>query len=67
MSSNSVIESGFVLPHVQEKLGGELGLTLHEIAKSLKVKVSHAKQKLEKMIRDKITDVQNQIQGLFSQ
>jgi len=50
--SSSVIESGFVLPYAQDKLNGELGLTLHEIAKSLQVQFKNAKQKLDRMIKD---------------
>jgi hypothetical protein len=39
MSKKSVVklEPKFIEPHAQESLGGELGLTLHEIAESLQI------------------------------
>ena len=42
----------FIEPHAQESLGGELGLTLHEIAESLQINYYDVAKKLKKMIKD---------------
>ena len=48
----SIIAPTFVSPSPKPELNGEIGLTLSEIATSLGVQHTHAKDKLERMIKD---------------
>ena len=42
----------FVEPNVKIELEGELGLSLHEIAKSLQTQYYNVKKKIDRMIKD---------------
>lgn len=46
---SSVSKYEFIEPNAKIELGGELGLSLHEIAKSLQTRYADVKEKLERM------------------
>ena len=52
MTSITTTTSQFVSPSTRPELGGELGLDLHEIAKSLGTKFADLKVKVDRMIKD---------------
>ena len=60
-----LVLSQFVSPSPRSELNGELGLDLHEIARSLGIPFGHAKTKLEKDLEDYPTGVKILIQQLI--